>query len=254
MSIEKYFEREYNYLQVAGEEFAEKHQTIAGRLRLSERQRKDPFVERLMEAFAFLSARVHERLDDEIPEFTGGLLEQLFPQFLRPVPSCCILQADIMAGAHSSPVTIPSGSEIQTPAGRYRVKYRVSPGPEEQARTVEKEEPAEFVFRTAGDLTVRPMRLKEVRIEELPSGGSALILRIQPDRNVTYEDLELDNLRIFVGGSAQLKSTILYYLMNHVEELTVRELNLEESGLNHIREWDVTIPGLSREAEKELLP
>jgi len=254
MSIEEYFEREYNYLQIAGEEFAEKHQTIAGRLRLSERQRKDPFVERLLEAFAFLSARVHERLDDEIPEFTGGLLEQLFPQFLRPVPSCCILQADIMAGAHTSPVEIPTGSEMQTPAGRYRVKYRVSAGPEERARTIEKEEPAEFIFRTSQDLTVRPMRLKEVRVEELPTGGSALVMRIQPDRNVTFDDLELDSLRIYAGGSAQLKNTLLFYFMNHVESISVQELNVEDAEQTQLTDWKIEIPGLSGEMNGELLP
>jgi len=254
MSIEKYFEREYNYLQVAGEEFAEKHQTIAGRLRLSERQRKDPFVERLLEAFAFLSARVHERLDDEIPEFTGGLLEQLFPQFLRPVPSCCIMQGDIMMGAHTSPVRIPRDSEIQTPAGRYRVKYMVSAGPEERTRTVEKEEPAEFIFRTTDELVVRPMRLKEVRVEDLPEGGSAMILRIQPDRNVTYADLELDALRIYVGGSAQLKSTILFHLMNHVKAIEVQELNLDNSEFTPIQNYKIEIPGLSEQNDDELIP
>ena len=84
MSEVKYFEREYNYLQEAGEEFSKKHQAIGSMLRLSEKQRKDPFVERLFEAFAFLSGRIHERLDDDMPEFTGGLLEQLFPHFLKP--------------------------------------------------------------------------------------------------------------------------------------------------------------------------
>ncbi len=254
MSIEKYFEREYNYLQIAGEEFAEKHQTIAGMLRLSERQRKDPFVERLLEAFAFLSARVHERLDDEIPEFTGGLLEQLFPQFLRPVPSFCILQADIMTGAHTTPVQIPSGSEMQTPAGRYRVKYRVSAGPEEHTRTIEKEEPAEFVFRTTDDLTVRPMRLKEVRVEDLPTGGSALILRIQPDRNVTFADLELDKLRIHLGGSAIMKSTLLYYFLNYVQDIGVQELNVETAEFTKIHNWNIEIPGLVGEMDGALLP
>ena len=58
MSIEKYFEREYNFLQVAGEEFAKKHPTLGSRLHLSERERKDPFEKRLLEGFAFLAGRI----------------------------------------------------------------------------------------------------------------------------------------------------------------------------------------------------
>ena len=73
MGIEKYFEREYNFLQAAGEDFAKKHPTLGSRLRMSERERKDPFVERLYEGFAFLAGRIQERLDDEFPEIAGGI-------------------------------------------------------------------------------------------------------------------------------------------------------------------------------------
>jgi len=154
MTEEKYFEREYNYLQTAGEEFAKKHQALGGLLRLTEKQRKDPFVERLFEAFAFLSGRIHERLDDDIPEFAGGLLEQLFPHFLRPFPSCAILQAKALSGSITRPVNIARGSEVQTPAGKYKIKFKVSASPLEDARTVEKFESSEFIFRTTQDAMV----------------------------------------------------------------------------------------------------
>ncbi|NOR15461.1 MAG: hypothetical protein GQ544_07140 [Candidatus Aminicenantes bacterium] len=115
MDIKKYFEREYNYLQQEGERFAEKHQRIAGELRLTDRQRKDPFVERLFEGFSFLAGRIHERLDDDFPEITGGLLEQLFPHFLRAFPSCAILQAFPVTGSLTEPVVVERGSEVQRP-------------------------------------------------------------------------------------------------------------------------------------------
>ena len=62
MGIEKYFEREYNFLQTAGEEFAKKHPTLGSRLRMSERERKDPFVERLFEGLLFLQAEYRSDL------------------------------------------------------------------------------------------------------------------------------------------------------------------------------------------------
>lgn len=112
MSTDKYFEREYNFLQTSGEEFSKNHPTLGSRLHLSERERKDPFVERLYEGFAFLAGRIHERLDDEFPEIAGGILEILFPHLLKTFPSCSILQAKIKSGALTEPVTIKKGSEI----------------------------------------------------------------------------------------------------------------------------------------------
>ncbi len=259
MSIEKYFEREYNFLQIAGEEFAEKHQAIAGKLRLSERQRKDPFVERLMEAFAFLAGRIHERLDDEMPEFTGGLLEQLFPQFLRPFPSCAILEMECLTGAHTKPVIVPAGSEVQTPTGKYKVKYRVAPAPEEKARVVEKIEPAEFIFRTAQTLAVRPMRLKDVRVETMANKNSALILQIQPERNVDYSSLELNNLQIFLHGAESVKYTLLLYLLKYVSAVEMRAVKDKTSPFTRIEPYNISIPGLTdmddaESAKQEMLP
>lgn len=247
MSIEKYFEREYNFLQVAGEEFAEKNQAIAGKLRLSQRQRKDPFVERLFEGFAFLSGRIHERLDDELPEITGGLLEQLFPHFLRPFPSCAILEAKPKIGALTQPVTIERGSEVQTPTGKYKVKYKVGAGAEDQARIIEHTEPAEFIFRTTQKTTVRPIRLREVRVEEAHGSMSALVLQIQPDRNVAYETLDLKRLTIFLHGSLKLKYTLLLYLTKHVASLSVSEIVGGKKDFQEIKPFRIGIPELTHD-------
>lgn len=251
MSIEKYFEREYNYLQMAGEEFAKKHPSIGGRLRFSERQRKDPFVERLFEGFAFLAGRIHERLDDEIPEITGGLLEQLFPHFLRPFPSCAILEIKPTVGAITKPLEIPPHCEVQTPTGRYRVKYAVTAGPQEKARVIEKTEPAEFIFRTTQNTTVRPMRLKDVRIEDAPNATSALVLQIQPDRNVDYESLELKRLRIYLHGADLLKFTLMLYLTKYVSSVAVAELVEDRSNFVDIKPFKIGIPELSPELDYE---
>jgi type VI secretion system protein ImpG len=259
MSIEKYFEREYNYLQIAGEEFAEQHQAIAGKLRLSERQRKDPFVERLMEAFAFLAGRIHERLDDEIPEFTGGLLEQLFPQFLRPFPSCAILEAEGLTGAITKPVNIEKGSEVQTPTGKYKVKYRVAPAPEEKARIIEKEESAEFIFHTTQELVVRPMNLKEVRVDTMPDKSMALILRLNLDRNVDYNSLELDSLRLYLHGAESVKYNLLLYLTRYVNSVQIRELDRKDTPFTPLDSFEIDIPGLtdyldSPDSDQDMLP
>ena len=84
MSEIEYFRREFDYLVSEGEKFADKYE-IGRELRFSQEGSKDPFVERLLEAFAFLSGRIHERLDADMPEFSMGLLEQMLPHVLRPL-------------------------------------------------------------------------------------------------------------------------------------------------------------------------
>src|SRR6058998_1181696 len=75
-----------------GAEFADKYPKIAQRLVLEPDKCEDPHVERLLEAFAFLAARVHLKIDDEFPEITEALLSILYPHFIRPIPSTSIVQ------------------------------------------------------------------------------------------------------------------------------------------------------------------
>ena len=65
-----YYERELDYLRKSAAQFAEKHPKVASRLVLEPTKCEDPHVERLLEAFAFLAARVHLKMDDEFPEIT----------------------------------------------------------------------------------------------------------------------------------------------------------------------------------------
>ena len=87
-----YYERELSFLRQSGAEFAAKYPKIAGRLLLEADKCEDPHVERLIQAFAFLSARVHHKIDDELPEITEALLSVLYPHYLAPVPSMAITQ------------------------------------------------------------------------------------------------------------------------------------------------------------------
>ena len=63
---------------------------IAGRLGLEGMECSDPYVERLLEGFAFLAARVQLKIDSEFPRFTQHLMEMVFPGFISPVPAMAI--------------------------------------------------------------------------------------------------------------------------------------------------------------------
>ena len=84
------YARELAYLREQGAEFALSHPKIAGRLGIAGRHCSDPHVERMLESFAFLTARLQHGLDRDFPELTSGLLGVLYPQYTSPIPSMAI--------------------------------------------------------------------------------------------------------------------------------------------------------------------
>ena len=99
-----YYERELDYLRKMGMQFAAKNPKVASRLVLEPTKCEDPHVERILEAFAFLAARVHLKIDDEIPEISEGLLTSTVtpgrtaPEVSRTVPAIVLVWADAAIG------------------------------------------------------------------------------------------------------------------------------------------------------------
>ena len=107
-----YYERELAYVRQLGQEFAQKYPKIAARLILEPDKCDDPHVERLLEAFSFLAARVHLKIDDDFPEITEALLSVIYPHYIRPIPSMSIVEffLDPEQGKLTSGFRIDSGS------------------------------------------------------------------------------------------------------------------------------------------------
>src|ERR1700688_654163 len=121
-----YYNRELAYLRTLGAESAEAHPKIAGRLRITGDAVEDPHVSRLLEGVAFLNARIRHKLDDEFPELTEGLLSQLYPHYLAPIPSMAIVQfraqRDLTEGYRMG-----VGTEIETePVGGELCRFRTT--------------------------------------------------------------------------------------------------------------------------------
>jgi type VI secretion system protein ImpG len=109
-----HFDRELAYLREMGSEFASRYPRLAGRLGLDEFQCSDPFVERLLEGFAFMSARIHRRLDAEFPQVTRALIDAVFPHYARPIPSAGIFQLNPAhdEGSLVEGFVVPKGSRL----------------------------------------------------------------------------------------------------------------------------------------------
>ena len=128
-----YYERELSFLRQTGAEFAASYPKIASRLLLEADKCEDPHVERLIQAFAFLAARIRYKLDDDFPEITDSLLSVLYPHYLAPVPSMAIVQfvLDAERGKLTEPFRIARGAKLFSPpvSGapcRFRTAYPVT--------------------------------------------------------------------------------------------------------------------------------
>lgn len=171
-----YYDRELAALRGLAAEFALQHPKIAGRLSLGRDESRDPHVERLLQGAAFLSARVQKRIDDDYPELTGGLLDLLYPHYLRPVPSLAIAEFSI------------DPAQAQLTSG-----YLLARGTELETEPVEGES---CTYRTSFDVRLWPLRIAATRmagppfqLPVVPPPGTAAVF------SVTLETLA-DTVRV----------------------------------------------------------
>ncbi|WP_341675240.1 type VI secretion system baseplate subunit TssF [Niveibacterium sp. SC-1] len=199
-----YYERELAFLRQRAQEFGARYPKIAARLLISGDSCEDPHVERMIESFALLSARVHKKLDDEFPEFTGAFLDVLYPHYLRPLPSCSIAHFDT------------SGKEAQM-SGPTRV----------ERGTLLSTRPTKGVsckFRTSFELALTPIKITALEYRESfapPRGyptpvGAANLLSATLEslsEQIRLDAPRLDVLRLYIDGEstlvAQLREALL---------------------------------------------
>jgi type VI secretion system protein ImpG len=186
-----YYERELAFLRRYSRDFADRYPKIASRLAQTGERGDDPHVERMIEAFALLTARVNKKLDDDRPELTEALLEVLYPHYLRPFPSCSIAQ-----------LSLPSEAVPAQPS----VIARGTPLLSREIRGV----PCQF--RTAYDVTLAPVRLARARhtpLAEVPPSAVALAGDTSALLSFTFETmlpegtlgaLDLSTIRAYLHG------------------------------------------------------
>lgn len=194
-----HYERELALLRQSSMSFAERYPKIAGRLQLANDVSQDPHVERMIESFALLAARVHKRLDDDFPLFTESMLEVLYPHYLRPFPACSIAQFDLGAAA-----------------GQMSKAAEVARG------TVLASRPVKGVackFRTTQSVTLRPVRIAQASFRNavsapegtrLPAGATSVLsitLELLSPQ-ASWSVLSEQPLRVYLDGESSQVSVL----------------------------------------------
>ncbi|PIX84336.1 MAG: type VI secretion system baseplate subunit TssF [Nitrospirae bacterium CG_4_10_14_3_um_filter_70_108] len=171
----KYYQEELAFLRDLGEEFAAAHPEVAHMLSGAG---SDPDVERLLEGFAFLTGRIRQKLDDELPELTHTLIRLLWPHYLRPIPALSIVEFTPRPGVLRGGEVVRRGAEIDS------IPVEGTP----------------CRFQTTRDVEVWPIELREARIDERAGAAPRLTLRIGPVEGASLGALGVDRLRLFLHG------------------------------------------------------
>lgn len=185
---------ELTHLRELGAEFARDYPKIAARLGMEGMEVADPYVERLLEGFAFMAARVQLKLEAEQPRLIGHLLESIYPNFQSPLPSMLIARLAVdptdpnLAKGHR----VPRGTALQSELAR---------GQDTRCE-----------FRTAHEVTLWPIEIVSVQsfshAPDLPltrlaaaqrmRGG--LRIRLRLGGGLTFAQLPLDRLALYIAA------------------------------------------------------
>jgi type VI secretion system protein ImpG len=211
------YETELRHLRETAAEFGRDYPKIAGRLSLDQDGKDlcpDPHVERLLEGFAFLAARVHLKLDAEFPRFTQGLLETVYPDYLCPLPSMAITKFE------------PEANEASLAAGfviKRGTLLRSQPG---------KGERTACTFSTAHDVRLLPLAVAEVRyftrdIAELNlprelGGRAALRIRLRKTIPNPFAEIRVDPVVFHLRGADELPVQIYEQIFAHKSRFVIQ--------------------------------
>ena len=207
-----YYERELTYLRRMGADFAARHPKIASRLQLEPNKCEDPHVERLLEGFAFLAARVHLKIEDDFPEITESFLNIIYPHYVRPLPSMSLVEfhLDPEQGKLTTGFSIPRETLLYSRAvGGVPCKFRTS------------YDTVLWPVAISAAQWLAPDRLSPPVKDAGASAAIRLELRCLPD--ITFDKLELDTLRLHLSGESNLAFTLYELLCNNCVRILVRD-------------------------------
>jgi type VI secretion system protein ImpG len=215
--LARLYETELGFLREMGREFAAEYPKIAARLDLGGLEVADPYVERLLEGSAFLTARIQLKMEAEFPTLTQSLLQMVYPHYLAPTPSMTVVRF------HPDPVGIrgtPTG--VVLPAG---TELRSLLGTQDQTNCE---------FRTGHAVQLLPIEISEAEYISSPAAVAALglpeqrgvkaaiRLRLKAGGELVFNKIGLERLSLFLGGPESSRVRLYEQLIANVATIYVR--------------------------------
>ena len=222
MALIDHYEQEIRYFIEEAHRFAEAYPVQARSLALQDMRDRDPYVERLIEAFAFLSGRINHLLQDDFSQLAQDLLAIIWPHYLYPLPSAIILEMTPTAGLPLKGSRIEARAAVESDMDRDPVSTGL---------------PCRFT--TTSPVTLRPIVLHNVKLRPLPnatnglsftlSGASFPIrdhatssLRGWDKREIVWEKLGSEPLRLYLHGEPGYALSLYRLFLHELLEIQVR--------------------------------
>ena len=198
----RYYEAEMRYLREAGKEFARAHPDRAAMLNLDKPGARDPYVERLFEGFAFLMGRLREKLDDDLPELTEGLVSLLWPHYMRTIPSLAIVEfSPDWRSLRQAEMLAEGFSVLSRPVGPHKTACQ---------------------YRTTRDVPLQPLHLADARLHTENDGRSAIRLRFECPEKVDWSKAGIDKVAIFLNAESPVSSALHLAMTRRVHAMYAR--------------------------------
>ncbi|WP_313537515.1 type VI secretion system baseplate subunit TssF [Sphingomonas sp.] len=200
----RYYFAELTALREEGRSFALHHPEIAAALDLTGQEDQDPQVARLVESFAFLTARIRREFDAGFPLIPAALLEQLYPQLAAPLPAMGVAQFDVAPAKYALLQNVTVARDTMLFA-------RLDAG-------------VECRFRTSNALTLWPLRPREpalVPASDLDVEGagagvlSALRVTLRCEGELNFAKVKAGKLRFFLDGDTATRFALYDLLGAH---------------------------------------
>jgi type VI secretion system protein ImpG len=199
--IEKYYEEELRYLYESGREFAKAHPDRAQFLNVDAVGDRDPYVERLFEGFAFLAARIREKLDDSFPELTEGLFNLMWPSLLQELPPVAIVQFKARTGQLQETRVLPRGSELlSAPVGPELAVCR---------------------FTTTADVRLSPLALDRIQKTVDTKGKATIAFHFSLEQGAQLKNLSLTPLRLYLHAEMPTALMLHEFLTRHAVSVKI---------------------------------
>jgi len=222
-----YYQDELQYLREVGPEFANANPEIA---RFLADRGSDPDVERILEGVAFLTGRIRQKLDDELPELTANMMALLWPHYLRPIPSMTILELLPNIQAMQAPLNVQAGAEFAS------IPIEGTP----------------CRYRSCWPVTLRPWALGEVRLETASAQPVRLVMMLRTSARASLEDLQLGSVRFHLAGEPRTAFALYLLLVAHVEHVTVSDGSSRPDRAEEVLSAEQIVPAGLRRAEAVL--
>ncbi len=134
--------------------------------------------------FRFLMGRLREKLDDDLPELTEGLVSLLWPHYLRTIPSMSVVEFTHVWREMKEPMRIARGFEVNSrPIGEKGTRCR---------------------YTTTKEITLQPLALEHARLSTDPDGRSVISLRFSCSHLADWSRVDLSQIPFYFNADAPL--------------------------------------------------